>query len=317
MQFLLSDLVRARFPDPLAVGRDVVLPHDVRGRIKHTDGLTFRIKKKPCVNLVYWIIYDNEMIPIDQVRVTFESGGNGSEVTPLSDDAIERFHIAGDLSFDGLRRAVFLPDEPRPPSRLVAPKGCDMFQAYFQRHEPYCHTIAEAHPDVWWRAFFLGGIPTGFEGFAADYKESQLSKMASHHVAVSPENYDEYEAFLTGQIPSPSHPYLWMADYARRKGLSDALSFINGDAITQGLLTLPNTTEHSRVQPPEIGAHGQPQSQPQSQPRYAPGIMSKLMANPSRQLTALVLFALTEGESRAWPKPHGFDQWLYTSYAGL
>jgi hypothetical protein len=342
MKFLLSELVRARFPDPLALDREVLLPNDVRGRIKHTDGLTLNIEEKPCVNLVYWIMYDKQMIPVDQVHVLFEPGIYASPATPLSDDAIERFRIAGDLTYEGLRRAVFLPDEPRPPSRLAAPKGCDVFQAYFQRHEPYCHAIADAHPDVMWRAFFLGGIPTEFKGFQADYQESQLSKMASHHAAVPPENYDEYAKFLTDLIPPPSNLYLWMADYARRRGLRDAVSFIDGDAITQGLLTLQNTTvsgqgqshaeSHAGSQAGSQGqshaeshaerhaesrAESQEESQAGSRPRYAPRVMSKLMANPSRQLTALVLFALTEGESRAWPKHHGFDRWLYTSYAEL
>ena len=327
MKFLLSELLRARFPTPLALGREVILPNDVRGQIKHNDGLTLHVEDKPCVNLVYWLMYDKQMIPANQVHVLFEPDSYALPATPLSDDAIERFRIAGDLTYEGLRQAVQLPDEPRPPPRLAAPKGCDVFQAYFQRHEPDCHAIADAHPDVMWRAFFIGGIPTGFEGFAADYQESQLSKLASYHAAVPPEKYDEYAKFLTNQIPPPSNPFLWMADYARRRGLSDAFSFIDGDAITQGLLTLPKTADfgptHQEGTPrgqaqsqQQIQHQSQPQSQ-QSQPRYAPMIMSKLMANPSRQLTALVLFALTEGQSRAWPKPHGFDQWLYTSFAEL
>lgn len=299
MKFLLSDLVRARFPNPLAVGREVMLPNGVHGPIKDSDGLMFRLKRKKCVNLVYWIMYDDEVLPINQVSVLFEPESQDLSPTSLTDDAIERFRISNDLTYEGLRRAVTLPDEPRPPSFLSSPQGCDLFQAYFQRHEPYCHLLLEAQPNVMWRVYFRGGIPTDFEGFAADYKESQLSKMAVFHATTPSTQYDEYAQFLSAQIPPPNNRYLWMADYARRKGVSDAVSFIDGEAITSGLLLLP------KEQSPEDS---------QSQSRYTPRVMSKLMANPHRQLTALVLFALTEAESRAWPKPPGFDQWLYASY---
>jgi hypothetical protein len=296
MKFKLSDLVRARFPDPLAAGREIILPIGVRGKIKRTDGILFSLRKKQCINLQFWLLYDELVIPADQVVVDFEPGSDDSVVVPLNDSVIERFHAGSDLSDAGLRQALAQPDDPRPPSRMLSPEGCELFQAYFQRHEPYCHLLLQAQPDLAWRAYFYGAVPTEFQGFKEDYQHAQLSKMAAHHAAIDPQHYDRYADFLASQIPPPTNPYLWMADYARRKGLADAVGFIDSPPIAAGLLTLPRAAGPSA-------------------PRYPPKVMSLLLANPARQLTALVLFALTEGSSTAWPKPPGFDRWLYAAFA--
>lgn len=295
MKFKLSDLVRARFPRPLAAGRDVFLPNGVHGTIDQTDGILFSLQQKQCINLEFWLLCDEQVVPVSQVTVDFEPGTN-SPVTPLSDAAIERFHAGGDLSYAGLRAALAQPDTPRPPSRVLAPDGCDRFQAYFQRHEPDCHVLLGMQPDLAWRAYYRGAVPTGFAGFEDDYKHTQLTKMAAHHPPVAPEHYEPYADFLASQIEPPTNQYLWMADYARRKGNEDVLGFTDSPPISSGLLALP-------------GASGP------SEPRYPPKIMNKLLANRARQLTALVLFALTEGSSIAWPKPQGFDRWLYDAFA--
>ena len=286
MRFRLSDLNRAQFPDPIAAGRELFLPGGHHGLVSQCDGIFFNVGQAPCVNLLFWIIHDGQLIQADQVEVAFEP--KSANRVELSEEAIKLFHLNNDLTHAGLQRAVV--QSTPPPSRLNPPRGCDEYQLYFRRHEPYCHELRQAQPNVMWRAYFRGGIPQHLNGFEADYNDMVLSKMISYHARVDEQLMDDLKA----RIRPPLEPYLWMADYARRKGVPDPNDVHDGDAAQVKLLSIPSSTG------------------PIS-PRYESDVMTLLMANPERQTIALVLFALTDGTSAFWPKPPGFDQWLLST----
>jgi hypothetical protein len=189
------------------------------------------------------------------------------------------------LTLEGLKLALLGPDEEAPPSMLSPPVGNQECVAYFKKHEPYVHVLLARQPDLFWRCYFRGAIPTALEGFEPDYASSVLGKMVSYHEPVPLVDSKKFISFLESQIKPPALPFLWMAE-----GLSD------GETVSAGLLTLPV-------------------AQGLIEPRYSRDVMSLLMANPHRQLTALVLFALTDGKSGAWPKPPGFDQWVFSTFA--
>jgi hypothetical protein len=291
MKFALSDLRRARFPDPIVKGRKLCFP-EFEGRVSDCDGRFFRIKRKLGIDLKHWIMFDGQIVPVDQVHVVFGPG----DAQPISDRAVERFQVSGDLTLEGLKLALLGPDEEAPPSMLSPPVGNQECVAYFKKHEPYVHVLLARQPDLFWRCYFRGAIPTGLEGFEQDYNSSVLGKMVSYHEPVPLVDSKKFISFLESQIKPPALPFLWMADYARRKGFADAQGLSDGETVSAGLLTLPV-------------------AQGLIEPRYSREVMSLLMANPHRQLTALVLFALTDGKSGAWPKPPGFDQWLFSTFA--
>jgi len=286
MRFLLSDLNRAQFPDPIATGRELFLPGGHHGLVSQCDGIFFNIGQAPCVNLLFWIMHNGELVQADQVEVAFEP--KSTNRVELSDEAIKLFHLNKDLTHAGLQRAIV--QAISPPSRLNPPRGCDEYQLYFKRHEPYCHELRQAQPDVMWRAYFRGGIPQNLSGFEADYNDMVLSKMISYHAHVN----EQLMADLKARIQPPPDRYLWMADYARRKGIPDRNNVRDGAAAQVKLLSIPSTTG------------------PIS-PRYESDVMTLLMANPERQTIALVLFALTDGVSTSWSKPLGFDRWLLST----
>jgi hypothetical protein len=293
MKFLLSDLQRAKFPDPIVKGRRICFP-GFEGRVSKCDGRFFQIKRKLGIDLKYWIMFDGELIPVDQVQVTLEPGSEG--VQSINDRAVERFLSTGNLTVEGLKAALSGPDEEIPPAVLNPPDGDDDCRAYFARHEPYVHVMLNNQPDVLWRAYFRGAVPATFTGFEQDYASSVLSKMVSYHKPVALADQDVFVRYLQSQIKPPALPYMWMADYARRNGFSDAQNVSDGAPVASGLLSLPAT-------------------QGPIEPRYSSDIMSRLMASPQRQLTALVLFALTDGTSSVWPKPRGFDPWLFSTFS--
>lgn len=286
MKFLLSELQRARFPNPIEVGREVHFPDGVSGTVTNRDGAFFHVEEVPCVDLEFAILHNEKLVPCAQIEIALEPGAQRTELT---DDAIERFHTQDDLSAAGLKAAL-VPTEPLF-SLVEPPPGSEAYVNYFKRHEPHVHEMRQKHPDLIWRAYYSGGIPSGFEGFDKDYEATLLTKMISYHEPVDVERQDELVNHLRAQIVKPSDPFTWMADYARRSGFNDVQSLENGTEVVSGILSLP------------------PTSGPIS-PKYDPQTMSFLMANPRRQTTALVLFALTEGRSAVWPKPPGFDLWL-------
>jgi hypothetical protein len=286
MKFLLSDLQRARFPNPIEVGREVYFPDGVSGTVTDHDGLFFHVGDSPCVNLEMWILHNEKLVPCAQIEIALEPGAHRTDMT---DDVIERFHANDDWSAAGLKAAL-MPAQTLP-SRLDPPPGSEVFVNYFKRHEPHVHEMRQKQPDLIWRAYYGGAIPSGFEGFDKDYEDTLLTKMVSYHEPVDPSRQDELLTHLRAQIVKPSDPFMWMADYARRKGFNDVQSLEDGSQVQSGILSLP------------------PTSGPIA-PKYDPHTMSLLMANPRRQITALVLFALTEGQSAVWPKPPGFDLWL-------
>jgi hypothetical protein len=276
MRFLLSDLQQARFPDAIADGREIFFPGGRQGTIEQCDGIFFHTGQDLCINLHFWILNQGKLWPIDEVEIAFEPGATNRQT--ISPTAIELFNINRDLTYAGLHRAITQAAEPL---RVAVPQGCEEFRQYFQRHEAFCHELKSIEPNVMWRAYFNGAIPDGFTGFEADYNSIMSSKMVAYGV-------------LEGPVDPPEDLFVWMADYARRRGTSDATSVREGSAVHTKLLVLPVTSGPIT-------------------PRYPRDVMSLLMANPERQTTALVLFALTDGVSAVWQKPQGFDQWLLST----
>jgi hypothetical protein len=274
MRFLLSELQQAQFPDPIADGREIFFPGR-QGTISQCDGIFFHAGQDLCIDLRYWVLDHGKFWPIDEVEIAFEPGT--ADRQPLSQRAIELFNLHRDFTYAGLQRAVRRADEP---PVVPVPQGCEEFRQYFERHEAFCHELKDFEPDVMWRAFYKGAIPDNFAGFEADYESVMSGKMKAYGVP--------------GPIQRPSDPFVWMADYARRKGTADVTSVHDGDDVHTRLLAVPATTG------------------PIS-PRYPPDVMRLLLANPDRQTTALVLYALTDGVSAVWPKPQGFDQWLLST----
>jgi hypothetical protein len=275
MRFLLSDLQQAQFPDAIANGRHIFFPKG-HGTIEQCDGVFFRVGDDMGMNLQYWVLFRGEFVPIDQIEIALEPNSTRREA--LSERAVELFNLNQDMTVSGLQRAMQQASEPH---RVPAPKGCDEFLQYFQRHEPFCHELRALEPDVMWRTFYRGAIPDHFQGFESDYTIVMTSKMMCYQPADL-------------MIQPPPEPFVWMADYARRKSADDVTSTREGSAVYTRLLALPSVTG------PIV-------------PRYRQDVMRLLMANPDRQTTALVLFALTDGVSAVWSKPSGFDQWLLSA----
>ena len=270
MRFLLSELQQAQFPDPIADGREIFFPGR-QGIISQCNGIFFHADQDLCINMHYWILDHGKFWPIDEVEIAFEPGDRQT----LSPRAIELFNLHQDLTYSGLQSAIRRAEEP---PRVPVPQGCEEFRQYFERHEAFCHELKALEPDVMWRAFYKGAIPDNFAGFEADYESVISSKKKAYGAPDEPVN-------------RPPELFVWMADYARRKGTADVTSVHDGDDVHTRLLAVPAATG------------------PIS-PRYPPDVMRVLLANPDRQTTALVLFALTDGVSAVWPKPQGFDQWL-------
>lgn len=289
MRFLLSDLQRAKFPSPIELGREVHFPDGVSGIVTDCDGIFFHVGIHPCVNLEFWVLRAGQWVPASDVQIALEPG---AQLTELTDDILERFQTNDDLSAAGLKSALnqnfFLQ------SRMEPPPGSQEFVDYFKRHEPHVHELLKSHPDLIWRAYYRGGIPSGFERFEQDYEGTLLTKMVSYHEPVEAARNNELLDHLRAQIVKPSDPFMWMADYARRKGFNDVKSVNDGPEARSSLLSLPPTSGPI-------------------EPKYDPQTLSLLMANPQRQITALVLFALTEGQSAVWSKPRGFDLWLLSN----
>jgi hypothetical protein len=177
MKFVLSDLRRARFPDPIAKGCQISFP-GFTGKVSKCDGRFFKAKRKLGMDLKHVIMFDDQFIPVDQVYVAFQPGD--SATIDITDQAIERFHMNGDLTLGGLQAALSQPDVDIPPSYMKPPAGPDTHRAYFARHEPYVHTLLTTQPDVLWRAYYRGAIPSTFSGFEQDYQQTVLGKMVSY-----------------------------------------------------------------------------------------------------------------------------------------